>query len=87
MFDTDVATGVTRTSNEKGCATYSSTGLQSVANITNKLPNHPQSECYTWDQFETCTDSQIAMLRDGTAITRDYVMIGYETANGTVYYH
>ncbi|OIW27065.1 alpha/beta-hydrolase [Coniochaeta ligniaria NRRL 30616] len=86
MFNNDVATGKIRTSNPKGCAAYSTTGLGSVADIRNDLPSHPPSQCYTWDQFETCTDTQIAMLRDGTAITKDYVMIGYHTANGTVYY-
>lgn len=85
MFNTDIATGKIRTSTN-GCATYSTTGLTSVEDIKNPLPHHPTSKCYTWDQFETCTVTQIAMLRNGRAITKDYVMIGYITANGTVYY-
>ncbi|KAB5582867.1 Alpha/Beta hydrolase protein [Coniochaeta sp. 2T2.1] len=86
MFNKDVATGKSNTSKGKGCATYSTTGLQSVDHVMNNMPHHETSECYTWDQFETCTKIQIAMLRNGTAITKDYVMIGYETAGSAVYY-
>ena len=86
MFNTDVATGKTKTLDSEACATYSTVGPDSVHHIMNQAPHQGVSECYTWDQFETCTESQIAMLRNGKAITKDYVMVGYETANGTVYY-
>jgi carboxypeptidase D len=82
-----VATGKIKTRSTGSCGGgYSTSGLESIHNITNQMPHQGVSECYTWDQFETCTVSQIAMLRAGTAITRDFVMVGYQTANGSVYY-
>jgi carboxypeptidase D len=89
MFNTDVATGSVKvkTSAVKDCQVYATTGRDSVADIMNQLPVHGDSECYLWDIFETCTDVQAAMLRNGTAITKDYVMVGYKADNGTSVYY
>jgi hypothetical protein len=79
MFNKDVATGKTPTNK----CTSSTRGPVSVANVSNKAPHHPVSECYLWDIFETCTASQTAMIKNGTAIMKDFVMTGYKKADGT----
>ena len=79
MFNKDVATGKTPTNNN----TPSTKGVASVANVLNKVPHHPVSECYLWDIFETCTAVQTAQIKNGTAIMKDYVQIGYKKADGT----
>ncbi len=86
MFNTDVATGRISTTKSMG-PTYSTTGPDNVFNVTNIVPTHPESECYLWDVFQTCSGDQTAMLRNGTAILRDYIMIGYQLADGTNHYY
>ena len=86
MFNIDVATGKLSTTKSVG-PTYSTTGPSNVFNITNTVPSHPESECYLWDVFQTCSGAQTEMLRNGTAILRDYIMIGHELANGTKHYY
>ncbi|KAK0715340.1 Alpha/Beta hydrolase protein [Lasiosphaeris hirsuta] len=84
MFNTDVSTGRFSTARRPN---YATTGPQSIADVKNKLPVHPEAECYLWDIFETCTKTQTLQLRNGTAITKDYVMIGYEKSDGTPLYY
>jgi carboxypeptidase D len=81
MFNKEVSTG------KKPSAGCSSTGQASVAAIKNKVPTHPVSECYVWDIFQTCTPAQAQMLRNGTALTKDFIMVGYTSANGTAVYY
>ncbi len=85
MFNMDVATGKISTA-RPGRQVYSTSGPDNVFNVTNAVPSHPVSECYLWDIFQTCTASQTALLRNGTAILRDYIMVGYRLANGTDLY-
>jgi len=66
---------------------YSTTGLSSVVGITNKVPAHPVSECYVWDIFQTCTPAQAQMLRNGVAITKDFIMTGYYASDGAAIYY
>ena len=87
MADTDVATGKTGTAGSTPCSAYSSAGLDSVHGIMNEMPVHETSECYLMDQLETCTAVQTAMMKNGTAIVKDFVMLGYEAWDGkTVLY-
>jgi carboxypeptidase D len=86
MFDKDIATGTTTTANPAG-SEYSTSGPDNVFNVTNVVPSHPVSECYLWAIFLTCTQVQTEMLRNGTAILQDYIMIGYEVENGTIHYY
>ncbi|KAK4151695.1 hypothetical protein C8A00DRAFT_35646 [Chaetomidium leptoderma] len=86
MFNTDVATGQTSTAKACGKEGYSTSGPDNVFDITNAVPSHPESECYLWDIFQTCTASQTEMLRNGTAIMKDFVMIGY-MANRTTHHY
>jgi carboxypeptidase D len=86
MFNKDVATGKLCTAKGQG-EVYSTTGPGDVSGVMNPLPSHPKPECYLWDIFQTCTASQTEMLRNGTAVMKDYVMIGYQLPNGTVHYY
>ena len=77
MFNKDVATGTTSSSN------YSSTGQPTIANITNEV--HPGHEryCYLWDMMETCVPEEYVMVMGGSAIIKDYILLGYTALNGT----
>lgn len=82
MANKDVATGGVALS---GSANYSTTGPASSFNIKNKLPPPQEAMCYLWDILETCTRDKKALLADGTAIVKDFIVIG-ATANGTDVY-
>lgn len=84
MADVDVATGKLPT---VGLPTYSSTGPASVFSIKNALPDNPPSECYFWDIMETCTPAQAKRFNNGTAVMKDFVMIGYVLDNGTAVHY
>ncbi|AEO67394.1 uncharacterized protein THITE_2144774 [Thermothielavioides terrestris NRRL 8126] len=86
LFNTDVATGTVSTTGSHG-RVYSSQGPSSVADVTNAVPTQPAAECYLWDVIETCTAAQAEMLRNGTAVLKDYIMIGYRLPNGTIHYY
>ncbi|KAK3988700.1 Alpha/Beta hydrolase protein [Cladorrhinum sp. PSN332] len=86
MSNKDVSTGTRPTASRNGKC-YATTGQASVANIRNNLPAQEESECYLWDIFETCTEEQGEMLGNGTAITRDFVMVGYTKSDGTDHYY
>ncbi|KAK4235296.1 hypothetical protein C8A03DRAFT_46548 [Achaetomium macrosporum] len=86
MFNKDVATGKVSTAGSNG-KVYSTSGPGDVSGVMNELPSHPEPECYLWDIFQTCTASQTEMLRNGTAVLKDFVMIGYRLPNGTVHYY
>jgi len=87
MFNQDVATGSVPTSSTAGPRgqIYSSKGPASVAGVRNELPTHPPSECYFWDMLETCTASQTEMFRNGTAVSEDFVLVGYRGPDGVVH--
>jgi hypothetical protein len=84
MSDVDVATGQLPTT---GLPTYSTTGPASVFDIKSAMPEHPPAECYFWDILETCTPTQTRMLNNGTAIMKDFIMIGYILSNGTAIHY
>lgn len=84
MSDVDVATGKMPTI---GFPTYSTKGPSSVFSIKSTMPDHPPAECYFWDIMETCTPTQAKMFNNGTAIMKDFVMIGYVSGNGTAVYY
>ncbi|KAL7893039.1 Alpha/Beta hydrolase protein [Trichoderma sp. SZMC 28014] len=78
MTGADIATGQILTE-----ANYSTAGPSSSFCIKNTVPQPPKPLCYTWDVLETCTTSQAALLANGTAIVRDFIMVGYVLPNGT----
>jgi hypothetical protein len=80
MFNNDVATGRTSLS---GMSNYSTTGPSSSFQIKNAVPAPQQATCYLWDILETCTPAQKAMLQNSSAIVKDFLMVGFKSANGT----
>lgn len=72
MSDRDVATGTVSTA---GRANYSSAGLRDAFTLKNELPVvEPAAACYVWDARVTCTPEQLARLRNGSAVVRDWVL-------------
>ena len=86
MFNKDVATGKISTAKPLAGA-YSTCGPSNVFNVTIAVPAHREAECYLWDIFQTCTALQTEQLRNGTAILEDFIMIGYQMANGSAHYY
>jgi hypothetical protein len=82
--NTDVATGNVKIS---GNSKHSTKGPASVFHVKNEMPEHPPRVCYFWDMEGTCFHEQIEMLRNGTAITENYVMVGYHVADGEAVYY
>lgn len=76
MFNTEFTAGKISTANHDGQA-YSTTGPDNVSNVSNAAASHVVSKCYLWATFLTFTPLQTEMLRNGAAILRDYIMIGY----------
>ncbi|KXX77997.1 Carboxypeptidase S1 A [Madurella mycetomatis] len=85
MFNKDVATGNIPT--DRHSCDYSTQGPDDISNVMNDMPAPPLQECYLWAIFLTCTADQTEMLRNGTAIVKDYIMIGYQMANGSAHYY
>ncbi|KAJ9633743.1 hypothetical protein H2204_006741 [Knufia peltigerae] len=82
MSGVDVATGETLTTSG-----ISTKGPQSVFDVKVPVFSHPPPQCYFWDQLETCTASQKEMIRNDTAILKDYIMVGYRNARGVATYY
>ena len=78
MSNVDVATGKTPTDG------YASSGATSVFNVKAAAPAESQHrDCYTWDIFETCDPGfETAILANGTAIVKDYILVGYKDTTG-----
>jgi len=83
MFNKDVATG-----KAEAAAEYSSTGSNTAFALDGTAPELPpfgqeDRDCYVWDILETCDKGQGAMIGNGTAITKDFIMVGFRLDNGT----
>lgn len=81
MFDKDVATGEVTISDD-----YASSGPASVEGITNEVSPGHERYCYLWDMLETCLPEEYAMVMSGSAIIKDYILLGYTAPNGTNVY-
>jgi carboxypeptidase D len=77
MFNTDVATG------EKSAAGYSSTGVESAFTQSEVPPPEGPAPCYLWDIAETCTSVHKQIINNGTAIVRDFILVGQKSADGS----
>ncbi|ETS82528.1 hypothetical protein PFICI_04404 [Pestalotiopsis fici W106-1] len=91
MSNKDVATGTASTAGGgKNCTSkpYStSQGLDSIQSVLNhQQPTKHEHECYFWDMLETCSTEEKQMFKNGTAITKDFILIGHIGANGTAIY-
>ena len=74
MFNRDVATGSVQLSDN-----YSTSGPQSVRNIKNVAPKNPATVCYVLDLQDSCTDEQIQSVLDGSAVVKNYIVVGNST--------
>jgi hypothetical protein len=78
MFNKDVATG-------RNAATgYSSTGLNSAFKKSGTPPSEEPAHCYLWDILETCTGPQKQILKNGTGIIENFILVGQKALNGSV---
>lgn len=75
----DIATGEVVIGNN---SSYSTSGPESSFATKNELPAGEPSICYLYVLGNTCTLDELAALKNGTAIVRDYVVTLPGTANG-----
>jgi hypothetical protein len=74
MFNKDIATGKVGTA---GKDVYSSKGPASSFQFKNQKPEAPRPECYVWN-IQSCTSEQRRALDNGTAIVKNYIVVGIE---------
>ncbi|KAG9664796.1 alpha/beta-hydrolase, partial [Aureobasidium melanogenum] len=90
MFDRDVATGQIPTAPASNSSTYATSG-NSSALVSIGVPMEFESSvpsCYFWDIMETCTPAQAQVFANGSAITEDFILVGYMLKDGTkVFYN
>lgn len=90
IFNRDVATGQTSTAASSNSSTYATTG-NSSALISVGPPHKYESDapsCYLWDIMETCTPAQVQIFKNGSAITEDFILVGYTLNDGSkVFYN
>lgn len=79
MFRKDAATGKVELTRE---GNYQSKGKGDVRDVKNKLPAPIDSVCCVLQPADTCTEEQKAALVNGTAETKDWVVISPEAFRG-----
>jgi hypothetical protein len=70
MFNRDIATGLLPVSDD-----LSTVGLSSTFHVKNEVPEYPEPKCYVRAPG-TCTPEQYASVIDGTAIVKDFFVVG-----------
>jgi hypothetical protein len=70
LFNKDIATGLIPVSDY-----LSTVGPSSTVHVKNKIPARPESRCYILDPG-TCTLKQFETVINGTAIIKDFIVIG-----------
>ena len=78
-FRTDVATGKVKLAEEKD---YKTKGKSDTRDVKNKLPEPVENICYVHQPRDTCTEEQIKALTEGTAETKDFVVISPKGTKG-----
>lgn len=74
LFNKDIATGIDKLKDD-----YSSEGPSSTWEFKNNVPPAPEPICHTYSiALTSCTDEQRRWLQDGTAIVKNFVVIGRE---------
>lgn len=73
MFNKDVATGTMESSDD-----HSTVGPSTTWHIKNEVFPAPQPVCYILDAGSRCTEDQWALVENGTAVVKDYVVVGRE---------
>jgi hypothetical protein len=70
MFNKDIATGIIPVFDQ-----LATIGPSSTFHVKNKIPDRPEPRCYTLSP-KTCTREQYASLLNGTAIVKDFFVVG-----------
>lgn len=70
MFNRDIATGLLPVSDD-----LTTEGPSSTFHIKNEVPESPEPKCYVLVP-NTCTPEQYASVVDGTAIVKDFFVVG-----------
>ena len=85
VLGVDIATGQTSTTSSNLLSnsstdqnTYSTTGTSNVFDIKDTAPPQPAPTCYLWDMLETCTTQEKVAVLAGTAVVKDFVLIGID---------
>ncbi|KJX99340.1 carboxypeptidase S1 B like protein [Zymoseptoria brevis] len=72
MFGKDIAAGTVSADG------YSSQGTQNASSVKNEVQTDwkdIKQVFYLWDLQSTCTDAQIEMVENGTALIKDYIIV------------
>jgi len=80
IFNTDVATG------KAPALGYISSGSNSAFTSSPMPPHEPPAQCYLWDILETCTTPQKQILRNGSAVVENFILIGSKQADNSILY-
>lgn len=78
LYNRDVSTGTVSTASTFGYdgSTYSSKGPSHSLGYRNEvIPVHVLQVCYLLDVNQTCTDDQIDMIKNGSAVIKDYMIV------------
>jgi len=70
MFNKDIATGLIPVFDH-----LTTIGPSSTFPVKNKVPERPEPRCYVLNPG-TCTPEQYATVLNGTAIVKDFIVIG-----------
>lgn len=76
LFNKDIATGLVPVSDD-----LTTFGQSSTFHVKNAVPERPEPRCYTL-MPGTCTPEQYATVLNGTAIIKDYFVVGVEEVSG-----
>jgi hypothetical protein len=72
LFGYDVATGEIEISKNQS---YSTEGAMSIRDVKKDIPGPDENVCYVFLPGETCTNEQFEALMNGTAETKDWVVV------------
>ena len=72
MFNKDIATGFIPVFDH-----LTTIGPSSTFHVKNKIPERPVPKCYVLDT-RTCTPEQYATVLNGTAVVKDFMVVGTE---------
>ena len=72
LLNKDIATGSVNLTDD-----YSTTGPSSTWHILSDVLPPPEPECYIRNQL-TCSKEQWEAVRNGTAIVKDWIVVGME---------
>ena len=73
LFDRDIATGSRPLSDD-----LTTEGPKSTWGIKNEVLSAPEPVCYTLDPAGRCEREVYETVRNGTAVVRDYIVVGRE---------